>query len=307
MTSSPRCSGRSLDVEERGDADEIRRRAGVHHHRVLDAEALGERPLEAAHVLAHREVARRDDARDRVELFLSPAGAGQVVERHARHERDGAAAAIARRVRIVELLERVAGRRRDVGQADAARPAPSSRANPFSAARQPISAQRPPFIHAVSTTTRRPVFCSDSRMIASSSGLTVRRSIDLRVDALGRQRAGRLHAQLDRVRGADDRHVAGRAGGRCPCRSARGRCLPARRRPSSSASGARRRRPGCCRGSPRAAGPSRRQGVLGITIFKPGHAEQHAVDRLRMLRARSPAAADRRPHDHRHGRLRRCP
>ena len=80
-------------------------------------------------------------------------------------------------VGIVELLQRETGGRRNIGQADARAPAPSGIAKPFSAARQPISAQTPPIHPGRVDDDRRPVFLSDFENVCSSSGLIVRRSI----------------------------------------------------------------------------------------------------------------------------------
>ena len=79
-------------------------------------------------------------------------------------------------IRVIELLERESCRRRDVGQPDA--PTGALRcSNQFSAARQPISAQKPPIIQAVSTTSSRPVLLQRLADDLSSSGLIVRRSM----------------------------------------------------------------------------------------------------------------------------------
>ena len=66
-------------ITECGNTDQVGRRAGIHHHRVLHAERLGERLFEAAHLLAHRKASAGDDAIDGVKLLRSPARARELV------------------------------------------------------------------------------------------------------------------------------------------------------------------------------------------------------------------------------------
>ncbi len=148
----------------------------------------------------------------------------------------------------------------------------------------------------------RPVFFSDSRTIASSIGLTVRRSMtSASMPSDCEQRRG-LQCQLDRVRRADDRDVAA--------------ATPVDALADRHAVGAfghdavLLHQPPMLEDAHRVVVEDRRQQKALRVVrrarhhdLQARHAEQHALDRLRMLRARSPAAADRRPHHHRHGRL----
>ena len=175
-------------------------------------------------------------------------------------------------------------------------------AKPFSAARQPISAHSPPFIQAVSTATIRPVFLSDSRTMASSSGLTVRRSMTSASMPSDASCVAACNAELDCMRSADDRDVAASTAidalaDRHAVRAFRDDAVllhePSMLEHAHGIVVENRRQQQTLRIVRRARHHD----------LQARHAEQHAVDRLRMLRARSPAAADRRPHHHRHGRL----
>jgi hypothetical protein len=66
-------------VEQRRNADEIRRRSRVDHDRVFHAESGGEGVLERADTIAHREAAASHHVLHRVELFVPPARTGQLV------------------------------------------------------------------------------------------------------------------------------------------------------------------------------------------------------------------------------------
>ena len=181
------------------------------------------------------------------------------------------------------------------------RQASSRSPRPCSVTEASTSPAQPPVSGPSSTTTMRFVFSTDARTVSTSNGRSVRRSITSTDTPSCSSALGRLEAVVDALHRGDERDVAALADDR---RLAEPAGVAVRPRPRACrAACARRRAPGCRRGSRPSAAPSRRPASTGATIFRPGTPMNHETGICEWIAPKRPPAPTTERIDERHAHL----